>query len=163
LKTLFNKVIKKGDIKMYLIITYNNDIVEEFALSLKSAQNLIQRLIKSGNVKEIKSGVKILYTSNKEYYNKVESLEFYAQATKDNCFGSGCIYEHGERSKRAIEKRHQVMHNEFIKMYEKASNLRKEIYRNVINIDDKKELLSRCIYVMRVMKAYISAKEKNIV
>jgi len=55
------------------------------------------------------------------------------------------------------------MHNEFIKMYEKASNLRKEIYRNVINIDDKKELLSRCIYVMRVMKAYISAKEKNIV
>ena len=38
---------------MYLTIVYNNGIIEEFTLTLESAQNLINRLIKAGNVKEI--------------------------------------------------------------------------------------------------------------
>jgi hypothetical protein len=146
---------------MYLTITHNNGIVEESTLGLKSSQDLINRLVESGNVKEIKSGTKVLYIDNsiKEFYEKVESLEFYAEAVGDNCFGSGCIYEHGEKSKRAIEKRHIVAHNDFVKMYERAKNLRVEISRNVKSIEDRKELIGRCIYVMRNMKSYISARE----
>ena len=144
---------------MYLTITYDNGIIEESILSIKSSQDLINRLIDSDNVTEIKSNDKILYIKNKEYYNKVDSLEFYARAAENNCFGSGCIFEHGERSKRAIQKRHEIAHNDFVKMYERANNLRIEILNNVKSIEDRKELMRRCVYVMRSMEAYIKAKE----
>lgn len=147
---------------MYLTITHNNGIIEESVLSIKSSEDLIQRLIESGNVKEIKSCDKILYTNNKEYYEKVESLEYYAQAAENNCFGSGCIFEHGEGSKKAIQKRHIVAHSDFVKMYERANNLRVEILDNVKIIEDRRELFKRCIYVMKSMQAYINGREVSI-
>jgi len=147
---------------MFLTITYANGIIEEFALSLNSAQDLISRLIESGNVKEIKSCDKILYSSNKEYYDKVESLEFYAQAAENNCFGSGCCVEVFRKvTEKTKQKDFLVRHNDFVKMYDNAQKLRIEILDNVKIIDDRKELIRRCVHVMRTMQSYINAKKTS--
>jgi len=144
---------------MWLTVTYNNGIIEEFTLSLKCAQDLINRLIKLGNVAKIKSGTKTIYNSNQEYYNKIESLEFYAQATENNCAGSGCcVTDHLKDHSKSKARFYEAIRNDFKNIYQRAIELQKDITNNVINSENKKELISRCIFIRRTMNAYINAK-----
>jgi len=141
---------------MYLTVTYNNGIIEEFTLSLKCAQDLINRLIKSNNVTKIESGCKTIYNSNQEYYNRVESLEFYAQAAEDNRNGSGCcVTDHLKDHSKAKVRFYEGTQKDFKKMSQRALDLQREIMNNVINYNDRKELSFRCVLVRRTMNSYI--------
>ena len=141
---------------MYLEITFNNGITEEFALTSKSAHDIINRCIEAGDTKEIKSVDKIIYSSNKEYFDKVDSLEFYAHATENSCFGNdGWREENRKMSERKKQYNRSIIHNDFIKMYDRANILRIEILDNVKNLEDRKVLLRRCINVMRNMQIWI--------
>ena len=141
---------------MWLTVTYNNGITEEFTLSFKCAQDLINRLIKFGNVTRIISGTKIIYNSNQEYCNRVESLEFYAQAVEDNRNGSGCcITDHLKDHSKAKKRFYEATQKDFKIMQQRALDLQREIMSNVINSDDRKELSFRCVLVRRTMSSYI--------
>jgi len=141
---------------MWLTVTYNNGIIEEFTLNLKCTQDLINRLIKSNTVTKIESGTKTIYNSNQEYYNKVESLEFYAQAAEDNRNGSGCcVTDHLKDNSKARTRFYEGTQKDFKIMQQRALDLQKEIMNNVINYDDRKDLSFRCILVRRTMNSYI--------
>lgn len=62
---------------MFFTVTYNNGIIENFTMGIKSARELINRLIQSESVKEIKSCEKIIYQAIDEahtqsyYENKI--------------------------------------------------------------------------------------------
>ena len=148
---------------MYLEITFNNGITEEFALGSKSSHDLINRCIEAGDTKEIKSVDKIIYRANKEYFEKVDSLEFYAQAAENNSCGvDGWREENRKMSERKKQYNRLVIHNDFIKIYDRANKLRIEILDNVKSLEDRKVLLRRCINVMRNMQTWIKGDKTAI-
>ena len=65
-------------------------------------------------------------------------------------------------SERKKQYNRLVIHNDFIKMYDRANKLRIEILDNVKSIEDRKVLLRRCINVMRNMQTWIKGDKTAI-
>lgn len=123
---------------MYLTVYYKNGIVEEFTLSLKSAQNLIKRLIESKSVNKIMSVDKVIYEAPlhdftpefkkiKTLYDEAEHCFFVAELDVAGGNGYFPVDPMKKRMPENIYKRNQIVKgNNFILAKEKIQNIEKE-------------------------------------
>jgi|GEM_PF-3719392 len=117
---------------MYLTVYYKNGIVEEFTLSLKSANDLIKKLIESKNVNKIMSVDKVIYEAPefkklKTLYDEAEHCFFVAE--RDVAGGTGYfpVDPMKKRTPESVYKRNQVVKgNNFISAKEKIKAIEKE-------------------------------------
>jgi hypothetical protein len=123
---------------MYLTVYYTNGIVEEFALSLKSANDLIKRLIESKSVNKIMSAEKVIYEAPlhdftpefkklKMLYDEADKCFFVAELDVAGGIGYFPVDPMKKRTPENIYKRNRIVKgNNFILAKEKIQNIEKE-------------------------------------
>lgn len=121
---------------MYLTVYYKNGIVEDFTLSLKSANALIKRLIESKTVDKIISVDKVIYDSThtfkklKELYTEAEHHFYVAELDVVGGMGYFPVDPMKKRIPENIYKRNRIVKgNNFISAKNKIQNIEKEFLK----------------------------------
>lgn len=122
---------------MHLTVYYKNGIVEEFTLGIKSAQNLIERLIESKLVKKIMSFDKVIFKEttpdNTKELNKLKQLhneaEFWFNAAELDIL-DGTYFQNNPMKKKmpeSVRQHNQKMKQQnFYSVSDKLNNIKKD-------------------------------------